>query len=90
MAQPQTPPPSIGGLPIPTEMSSAGFFSALQSNPYFEAGFGLSLFGTALAAARGGAKGMTTMARRHMLVTMEVTSKDRAYPWVLSWLTEQV
>ena len=66
-----------------------GMFAVLQGNPYFEAGFGLSVFGTALAAARGSVKGLTTIARRHFLVTLEVTSKDRAYPWVLAWLTQQ-
>jgi chaperone BCS1 len=27
-----------------------------------------------------------TMFRRYCMVTMEVTSKDRSYPWVLQWL----
>ena len=30
-----------------------------------------------------------TLAQRHLLVTLEVTSKDKAYPWVLQWLTAQ-
>mmetsp|Transcript_25277 Transcript_25277/g.32886 ORF Transcript_25277/g.32886 Transcript_25277/m.32886 type:complete len:470 (-) Transcript_25277:187-1596(-) len=63
--------------------------TALQGNPYFEAGFGLSLFGTALAFARGGSKGFITLTKRHFLVTLEITNKDRSYPWVLSWLTRQ-
>ena len=63
--------------------------TGLESNPYFSAGFGLGILGTGLAMLRGGGKGALTLAQRHLLVTLEVTSKDRAYPWVLHWLTEQ-
>ena len=58
-------------------------------NPYFSAGFGLGILGTGLAALRGGAKTAAMLAQRHLLVTLEVTSKDKAYPWVLQWLTAQ-
>lgn len=61
----------------------------LDGNPYFTAGFGLGILGTGLAAFRGAGKAASTMAQRHLLVTLEVTSKDRAYPWVLQWLTAQ-
>ena len=59
------------------------------SNPYFSAGFGLGLLGTGMALARGAGKAAMTLAQRHLLVTLEVTSKDRAYPWVLQWLNAQ-
>ena len=71
-------------LPSMTSMPSS-----LDGNPYFSAGFGLGLLGTGLAALRGGAKAAATLAQRHLLVTLEVTSKDKAYPWVLQWLTAQ-
>ena len=58
-------------------------------NPYFSAGFGLGILGSGLAALRGSAKMAATLAQRHLLVTLEVTSKDKAYPWVLQWLTAQ-
>ena len=61
----------------------------LEGNPYFSAGFGLGLLATASAAMRGAGKAAVTMAQRHLLVTLEVTSKDKAYPWVLQWLTRQ-
>lgn len=61
----------------------------LDSNPYFSAGFGLGILGTGLAALRGGARAAFTLAQRHLLVTLEVTSKDKAYPWVLHWMTHQ-
>lgn len=32
---------------------------------------------------------MTAMLRRRFLVTLEVTSKDKAYPWVLQWISAQ-
>jgi chaperone BCS1 len=63
--------------------------SFLDGNPYFSAGFGLGILGTGLAALRGAGKAAMTMAQRHLLVTLEVTSKDKAYPWVLQWLTTQ-
>ena len=47
------------------------------------------VMGTGLALLRGAGKTAVTMAKRHLLITLEVTSKDRAYPWVLQWLTEQ-
>ena len=61
----------------------------LDSNPYFSAGFGLGILGTGLAALRGSAKMALNLAQRHLLVTLEVTSKDKAYPWVLHWMTHQ-
>ena len=63
--------------------------AALESNPYFSAGFGLGILGAGFAALRGAGKAAVTMAQRHLLVTLEVTSKDKAYPWVLQWLTRQ-
>ena len=42
-----------------------------------------------MALARGAGKAAMTLAQRHLLVTLEVTSKDRAYPWVLQWLNAQ-
>ena len=75
---------SVNGLP-----SQERLMRSLNDNPYFEAGFGLTLVGSCLAIARGGAKAAVTATKRHLLVTLEVTSKDRAYPWVLAWLTRQ-
>ena len=63
--------------------------ATLEGNPYFSAGFGLAIMGTGLALLRGAGKTAVTMAKRHLLITLEVTSKDRAYPWVLQWLTLQ-
>ncbi len=61
----------------------------LDGNPYFSAGFALGVAGTGLAALRGASRAALTLAQRHLLVTLEVTSKDKSYPWVLQWLTQQ-
>ena len=71
---------ALDSLPLP---------SALDGNPYFSAGFGLGILGTCFTIARGAGKAAITLAQRHMLMTLEVTSKDKAYPWVLQWLTRQ-
>jgi len=81
-------PVSAGG-DVPDFLSSF-LPDTLKGNPYFEAGFGLSLLGTGLALARGASTVAVNMTKRHFLVTLEITSKDRSYPWVLAWLTRQV
>ncbi|KAI9189159.1 Complex III assembly protein translocase and chaperone [Blastocladiella emersonii ATCC 22665] len=59
----------------------------LTSNPYFSAGFGLFGLGTAAAIARQSAIHGLALARRRMLVTLEIPSKDKSYAWVLHWLS---
>lgn len=85
--------PEVAGAASPVRRNATGLPfplpAVLDGNPYFSAGFGLGILGTGLAALRGGAKAAATMAQRHLLVTLEVTSKDKAYPWVLQWLTAQ-
>jgi chaperone BCS1 len=61
----------------------------LSDNPYFSAGFGLGILGTSLALVRGAGRASASLAQRHLLVTLEVTSKDRSYPWVLNLLNAQ-
>ena len=63
--------------------------SSLRENPYFSAGFGLMLFGAALGVARKSLTVGTSAAQRRMLVSLEITSKDRAYPWFLYWMGKQ-
>ncbi len=67
-----------------------GLFSgALATNPIFSAGFGLMVFGAALGIARKGLTVGAAGAQRRMLVSLEITSKDRAYPWFLYWMGKQ-
>ncbi|KAF8831173.1 hypothetical protein HHX47_DHR1000243 [Lentinula edodes] len=80
-------------------LNDAAAPSALQSgtknwlegldNPYFQAGFGLMGVGVVF----GGLRKFTTFAdvflRRRLLVQVEINNKDRAYPWLLSWMAQQ-
>lgn len=59
------------------------------SNPLFNAGFGLMVFGAALAVSRRGVTSAATQAQRRMLVSLEIPSKDRAHPWFLQWMGAQ-
>ena len=45
--------------------------ATLEGNPYFSAGFGLAIMGTGLAVLRGAGKTAVTMAKRHLLITLE-------------------
>ncbi|PVI06203.1 hypothetical protein DM02DRAFT_515292 [Periconia macrospinosa] len=90
---PPTPPPSSqqpAQHAPPRFDSSEGlgaYFSQLIENPFFTAGFGLAALAT---AARVGQKGLTqgaSLLRRRMLVDLEITRHDRAYPWLLLWMT---
>lgn len=64
-----------------------GVFSS--SNPVFSGGFGLAVIAMGAQALRLGSNAAMRMMRRHFLSTLEVTSKDRSYPWVLSWVTQR-
>ena len=63
---------------------------SLEGNPYFSAGFGLTLLGAGLALAKRAAVVGMGQLRRAGTITLEVTSKDQSYPWVLQWLNAQV
>jgi chaperone BCS1 len=60
------------------------FFSS--DNVVFSGGFGLAILAASAQLARSSYKTGLQLLRRHFLVTLEVTSKDRSYPWVLQWL----
>jgi chaperone BCS1 len=58
----------------------------LRNNPLFGAGFGLMLMGAGLAVARSLALSAALLARKRLLTTLEITSKDPGYRWVLQWI----
>lgn len=66
-----------------------GLASLFEGNPYFSAGFGLMLFGGALAYVRNVARFGADAAQRRLLVSLEIPSKDRAHPWFLHWMGAQ-
>ena len=84
------------GLPVVTSdtMRSSSFVSEIKAllpvdNPIFSGGFGLAVLGIGTQILRKGSGIAMQMARKNLLVTLEVTSKDKSYPWVLQWLTMQ-
>lgn len=60
----------------------------LQGNPYFTAGFGLIGVGAGLTALKQGGTRLALLLQRRYLTSVEVTSKDPSYHWVLQWLAK--
>ncbi|KEG07758.1 putative ATP-dependent chaperone [Trypanosoma grayi] len=58
----------------------------LLQNPFFSAGAGLYLLTFAGAAARSCSTVLQTAMRRRFVVSMEVTSQDESYGWMVRWL----
>lgn len=69
--------------------SSGGWFASISDNPMFTAGVGLVGMGTALAVGRQSLKYGFYLWKRHYLTTLEITSYDKSYWWMLQWMTKQ-
>ncbi|KAJ8598655.1 hypothetical protein CTAYLR_003054 [Chrysophaeum taylorii] len=67
--------------------------SILSQNDVFPAvfagGAGVAAVGLGLGIARSSSRLVVTALRRRLTTTLEVTSKDAAYPWVLNWVQRQ-
>jgi len=63
--------------------------SILSQNPYFSAGFGLMGVGVALSGLKRSSTILFNLAQRRLLVTLEISSKDRSYLWFLNWMSKQ-
>lgn len=51
-------------------------------------GVGFALMSVGLGVVRSSSRVVTTALKRRLTSTLEVTSKDPAYPWVLNWLNK--
>ncbi|KAK6840386.1 hypothetical protein PG990_007235 [Apiospora arundinis] len=63
-------------------------FNQLFDNPVFAGGFGLASLGAVLTFTRRGAISAASLMRRRLLVNVEISRQDPAYPWILAWLSE--
>ncbi|KAG9253493.1 mitochondrial chaperone BCS1 [Emericellopsis atlantica] len=61
---------------------------ALLDNPLFAGGIGLGALGAAAAFARKGVIRAADVARHRLLVNVEISKQDPAYPWILAWLSQ--
>lgn len=62
--------------------------SGLLQNPFFSAGAGLYFLTFAGAAARSFSVMLQSLMRRRFVVSMEVTSQDESYAWMVRWLAQ--
>jgi chaperone BCS1 len=70
-------------------MALAEFFQTMASNPMFSGGLGVVGAAGGLALLRQGWGRVGLVARRQLLVTLEIPSKDKSYHWVLQWISAQ-
>eukprot|EP01032_Pedospumella_encystans_P020968 gene20968-23805_t len=73
MAEPEATKKALVGMDFDTLFS--------VNNPVFSGGFGLAVLAAGAQFLRVGSQVGVRMMRRHFLSTLEVTSKDKAYPW---------
>ncbi|EGY16689.1 hypothetical protein VD0002_g1213 [Verticillium dahliae] len=62
--------------------------NTLFDNPLFAGGIGLASIGAVAAFGRKGVLIAAGAARRRLLVNVEISKQDPAYPWILAWLSQ--
>ncbi|KXH47790.1 hypothetical protein CNYM01_06067 [Colletotrichum nymphaeae SA-01] len=92
IAPPAAAAPVAAPIAAPTAASPgpASIFSldALFNNPLFAGGIGLASLGAVAAFGRKGVVVAAGAARRRLLVNVEISKQDPAYPWILAWLSQ--
>ncbi|XP_022647237.1 mitochondrial chaperone BCS1-like [Varroa jacobsoni] len=71
-------------------MTVQDLVTGLGDNPYFGAGAGLFGIGMLTAAARKGIQVGVVLFRRHYMMTLEVSCRDKSYHWLLQWIANNV
>ncbi|KAI8055160.1 BCS1 N terminal-domain-containing protein, partial [Syncephalis plumigaleata] len=66
-----------------------GLLNSWATNPLFSAGLGLVGVGVAVSILRRGVMQSATLLQRRLLVTLEIPSRDKSYPWLLNWMIDQ-
>lgn len=61
--------------------------ATMMSNPYFHAGAGLYSLTMLAVVGRYGAKTVTALLKRKFVISMETTSRDASYEWLMQWLS---
>ncbi|OAF68793.1 hypothetical protein A3Q56_03461 [Intoshia linei] len=62
-------------------------FSSLQDNEFFGAGAGLFTIGLGWKFLKQGGRAAKILAHRYLVTSIEISSRDRSYKWLLEWLT---
>lgn len=75
-----------GGSGVGMEGGGMGGGGIVGGNSLFQAGFGLMLMGAGMAALRSAGGKAVSEVRRRTFASLEVTSKDVGYKWVLQWI----
>lgn len=65
------------------------YIASLSDNPYFSAGFGLVGVGSLLAVTKKASVVGSILFRRHYMMTLEISSKDKSYQWLLQWIEKR-
>ena len=67
--------------------ATSGIWSVFSNNPYFHAGAGLYVLTVGGVAARAVSKAITVALKRRYVVSLETTSRDPTYNWLMQWLS---